>query len=254
MQYGGWQRQPAPGQRVDPLAAGAGIPSWPDQAPPGGPPRLSLSGDDALAGAWPELPGLPQVGLAEEKPALGARILLPIAAALMVIAGLLLVPWTVSGDAYPAVASLLSERELTSFSSWYAVYLAGPLGLFAVLVSFAAATGFRPLQWAQLGVAVTTLGAIWLLTGSESGFRPTLIVVTAVGLVWASVIGFARRLALRISAAGFLAACAATHVGALAFSGSESLAGSAYLAALGYLIGAAGAVIGPRYVSVHRPL
>jgi hypothetical protein len=56
------------------------------------------------------------------------------------------------------------------------------------------------------------------------------------------------------TATGSRAACAAVHGGALAFSEVTQLAASAYLPAVGYLIGAAGAFIGPRYVPVNRPL
>ncbi|MGH3647915.1 MAG: hypothetical protein ACRDTM_12165 [Micromonosporaceae bacterium] len=75
-----------------------------------------------------------------------------------------------------------------------------------------------------------------------------------VNLLWVIVLGFTRRLALHLAAAAYLGAAALLHLGVLATWDAPWLSGMAYLPVLGYLVGAAGAAIGPRYVQAYGEL
>jgi hypothetical protein len=234
------------------LAAAGNLPSWPDQAVPGGPPRLAPTGAEGMAGAWPELSGLPEIGPTVMTPKPGVRILIPIVATIVIAAGLLVVPWANEGP-YPSIVAVLHKLGTLDLGDLYALYFAGAIGLLAVLVGFAAATDLKLLRWLQLGLAVPLLGlAVVLGLGSPKALYGYLFAVAGGVLVASVVVAVTKRLPLRICAGAYLVGCAALHVAALATWNAPWLSLPAYLPAVGYLLGACGAVIGPRYVPEIR--
>jgi hypothetical protein len=81
-----------------------------------------------------------------------------------------------------------------------------------------------------------------------------LFAVAGVALLASGVVAVVKRLPLRICAGAYLVGCAVFHIGTLATWGAPWLSMLAYLPALGYLVGASGAVIGPWYVPEVRPV
>ncbi|MGH3728652.1 MAG: hypothetical protein ACRDTU_07840 [Micromonosporaceae bacterium] len=216
---------------------------------------MAFTGDEGVAGAWPELPGLPPIGPTGEEPKPGPRLLIPAGAALVLLAGLLAVPWHVRGDSLFTVAGLISDQRARDIGDMYALYLAIPLGVLGALVGFAGATDTRLLRWLQLGAAVLLLGGVGVIgLGVSEALQPYLLGAVALGILASVVLACLKRLPLRVAAAGYLAGGAVVHLGVLASWDAPWLAGLAYLPALGYLVGAAGAAIGPRYVPAFRQL
>ncbi|MGH3714818.1 MAG: hypothetical protein ACRDT4_15350 [Micromonosporaceae bacterium] len=243
--------------QFDPLSSADPVPSWPDDAgyTPGGPPQLALSTETGATGAWPtELGGLPPIGPSVTEPKLSLRILMPAAAALLIAVGFL-VPWTERGDGFFSVASVFADRGVRDFGDFYLLCFAGPMALIALLAGFAAGTDLKPVKLVQLGIAVVALGiaALYGLTASPS-FVPLAIGFALVNLLWAIAIGISKRLVLRVTAASYLVVCVLLHAGTLATWDAPWLSGMAYLPVLGYLVGAVGAAIGPRYEQAYRSL
>ncbi len=270
MGYGGRQQpppgsgRPGPGQPpppyagqagfggFDPLAAAGNVPSWPDQAVPGGPPRLAATGAEGMAGAWPDLPGLPEIGPTVMTPKPGPRMLIPVAAALVIASGFLVLPWA-DGRWYPSIVAIFHKSGARDFGDLYALYFAGSIGLLAVLVGFAGATDQKLLRWLQFGAALLMLGTVTALgLQATAALRTDLFAVAGVVLLASGIVAVVKRLPLRICAGAFLVGCALVHIGTLATWDAPWLSMSAYLPAFGYLVGACGAVIGPRYVPEVR--
>lgn len=230
------------------------MPSWPDEAGVGGPPQLALSTETGAAGAWPDGQGLPPIGPAEQRPTWSWRIGFPAVAALLLAVAYLLLGWSREGQSFFVVSSFFAERGARDFGDFYLLCIAGPTALTAVLAGFAAATDLKPVKLAQLAVGLLALGAAVLLGLGERGFLAMLLVWGLAQLLWVVAIGFTRRIALRVTAAAYLGGCALLHIGTLVTWDAPWLSGTAYLPVLGYLVGAVGAAIGPRYQQVYGQL
>lgn len=234
------------------------MPSQP--GPPGYPPHPAVGQFDPLAAgdavpSWPELRGMPPIGPAVTQPKLGPRILVPVGAALLLAVTFLLVPWSKSGDGFFTVVSFFADQGVRDLGDFYVLCFAGPMGLTGLLTGFAAGTDLKPVKLAQLGIGVLAIGAGGLVAFAQpAGYLPYLMGFAVVNLLWVVAIGLTKRIGVRIAAAAYLGACALLHVAVLATWQAPWLSGAAYLPVLGYLVGAAGAAIGPRYVQGYAEL
>ena len=222
---------------------------------PGGPPRLPLSSEEGAAAAWPDPASLPPITTGAVRPAVGPRVVIPILAALVIAAGLSVVPWHRDGSGWFTVATYFATHGAVDFGDLYATYLAAPIALMAVLAGFAGALDSRPLRWLQflLGGAALAIGASFAWRDVPGLLVPLAAVVVLVAL-GSAVIAFLKRVALRVGAACLLVGCALLHAGVLVTWVAPWLVAYAYLPVVGYVIGAVGAAIGPRYVPADRPL
>jgi hypothetical protein len=218
--------------------------------------------------AWPTPPppilgtALPWTG--RVRPKASASVMLPIFGALLVILCLLVLPWVHAGDKWILLPQITSDiRGGTGIGAWYVSGWCYPLAFFAILYAFAANLDSPAFRWlhfvfivpvALFVVAATVNVAVKHGSSGTSSISDGKVAFTVAVVVLAAVflaLAFAKRIAVRVIGGLMMLGYLLIHTAAVAdlISKKADLLPFAFAAAVGYLLCAVGAFIGPRYVA-----